>query len=331
MKALVCEMCGSQNLVKEDGMYVCQSCGTKYSPDDAKKLMVEVDNSGKLDSLYNLARQAKSEYNNEAGAKYYGEILLLAPDDWEAQFYSAYYDAMNRKVAEIPIAIRNLSKRCHTVLSDLAAKDMPNEKKKEIYTEISNKMISAANTFYSSALGTYRETDAATDLHNQAESWMVSSVEMLRETGDDIKKLFSDNQTALIVYKEGFDLSCQCRVFIMNLTRDILADKIKEIDPSFNAGEAKKQASGCYVATAVYGSYDCPEVWTLRRYRDDTLAQTWYGRAFIRTYYAISPTLVKWFGNTDWFKKMWKPKLDRMVSHLKDEGVSDRPYNDRNW
>ena len=33
-------------------------------------------------------------------------------------------------------------------------------------------------------------------------------------------------------------------------------------------------SGGCYVATAVYGSYDCPEVWTLRRYRDYTLAAT---------------------------------------------------------
>ena len=37
---------------------------------------------------------------------------------------------------------------------------------------------------------------------------------------------------------------------------------------------------GCYVATCVYGSYDCPQVWTLRRFRDDTLGSTWYGRAF---------------------------------------------------
>ena len=52
--------------------------------------------------------------------------------------------------------------------------------------------------------------------------------------------------------------------------------------------------AGCYVATAVYGSYDCPQVWTLRRFRDHTLAASWYGRSFIRAYYAISPTLVKW-------------------------------------
>ena len=94
---------------------------------------------------------------------------------------------------------------------------------------------------------------------------------------------------------------------------------------------AASSGGGCYVATAVYGSYDCPQVWTLRRYRDYTLAETWYGRAFIRTYYAISPTLVKWFGHTEWFKRMWKGKLDSMVADLNAEGVKDTPYEDRNW
>lgn len=99
-----------------------------------------------------------------------------------------------------------------------------------------------------------------------------------------------------------------------------------------NTQEAVKAAKGgCYVATAVYGSYDCPQVWTLRRFRDNTLATTWYGRAFIRTYYAISPTIVKWFGNTNWFKGFWKGKLDQMVAALNAKGVEDTPYKDRNW
>lgn len=88
---------------------------------------------------------------------------------------------------------------------------------------------------------------------------------------------------------------------------------------------------GCYIATCVYGSYDCPEVWTLRRYRDNTLGSTWYGRAFIRTYYAISPTLVKWFGKTKWFKKIWKGYLDKKVKKLQNKGVEDTPYDDKEW
>ena len=97
-----------------------------------------------------------------------------------------------------------------------------------------------------------------------------------------------------------------------------------EIEITYSSG-------GCYVATAVYGSYDCPEVWTLRRYRDYTLAESWYGRVFIKTYYAISPTLIKWFGHTEWFKNMWKGKLDRMVKKLQDQGVESTPYTDTNW
>lgn len=94
---------------------------------------------------------------------------------------------------------------------------------------------------------------------------------------------------------------------------------------------SNSSSDGCYVATAVYGSYDCPQVWTLRRFRDYTLAETWYGRVFIHTYYAISPTLVKWFGHTDWFKHMWKGTLDRMVANLNASGVENTPYEDKAW
>ncbi|WP_297870357.1 CFI-box-CTERM domain-containing protein [uncultured Oscillibacter sp.] len=95
-------------------------------------------------------------------------------------------------------------------------------------------------------------------------------------------------------------------------------------------GEIPKPA-GCYVATAVYGSYDCPQVWTLRRFRDDTLAGTWYGRAFIRAYYAVSPTLVRRFGETGWFQRLWRGPLDRLVDRLRSQGVEDTPYRDRDW
>ena len=100
-----------------------------------------------------------------------------------------------------------------------------------------------------------------------------------------------------------------------------------------NKPSAPSQSSGggCYVATCVYGSYDCPQVWTLRRFRDNTLAETWYGRAFIKTYYAVSPTLVKLFGQTKWFKNLWKPTLDHMVKKLNKSGVEDTSYNDKVW
>lgn len=93
----------------------------------------------------------------------------------------------------------------------------------------------------------------------------------------------------------------------------------------------RTSVAGCYVATAVYGSYDCPQVWTLRRFRDYTLAKSRLGRLFVRTYYAVSPTLVKWFGNSGWFRSLCKPALDELVSRLHRQGVADTPYHDLHW
>ena len=120
-----------------------------------------------------------------------------------------------------------------------------------------------------------------------------------------------------------------------------LVKEIQLLDPTYQLPSqpnptplqpAQPQSSGgCYVATCVYGSYDCPEVWTLRRFRDNTLGATWYGKLFIRVYYTISPTLVKWFGKTKWFKNMWKGTLDHMVKKLEDHGFENTPYEDKKW
>jgi hypothetical protein len=85
---------------------------------------------------------------------------------------------------------------------------------------------------------------------------------------------------------------------------------------------------GCYIATSVYGSYDCPEVWVLRRFRDYRLKQTELGRAFIKAYYAISPTLVKVLGRVRLIREMVRKPLDMFVVKLRSEGISDQPYED---
>lgn len=91
----------------------------------------------------------------------------------------------------------------------------------------------------------------------------------------------------------------------------------------------EKQNEGCYIATSVYGSYNCPQVMTLRKFRDSTLAKTWYGRCFIKSYYTISPMLVKLFGNTKWFQRFWKNRLDKMVQILDNKNIEKPYYKDK--
>ena len=88
-------------------------------------------------------------------------------------------------------------------------------------------------------------------------------------------------------------------------------------------------SQGCYIETCVYVSYDCPEVWTLRRFRDYTLAKHFLGRVFIKVYYAMSPKVVKCFGGTKLFQLFWKKKHYRMDNSLNIKGVEDTPYKNK--
>lgn len=151
----------------------------------------------------------------------------------------------------------------------------------------------------------------------------------------------STHTTSIWFFKNGSVAFCKDDLNIDNpgVTAAEVRDRIIEtiantqvVRPSNNTSEASKQTNnssgGCYIATAVYGSYDCPEVWTLRRYRDYILQPTWYGKLFIKMYYAISPSLVRRFGKQVWFHPIWRKKLDFIIDNLQRKGFSNKPYDD---
>ena len=350
MKQLTCEMCGSVDLIKQDGYFVCQSCGCKYSVEEAKRMMIEgtvdvqgtvkVDSSDELRNLYQIARRAKDDNNGENAAKYYDMILVKDPTSWEASFYLVYFKAMECKIAQIQSAGISVSNCIDTVLKLIKDNVTNREEQKKAYTEVSNRVMIIASMLFNGAKNHYDGIDG-TIQHNYTQEWLNNSfaaMNCLYILGDNLDAMFSAdaeaNRLAVSAWKQGVAWH---QTLIKHLADkegnrssvNIYNTKIRKYDNSYTPPE--ESTGGCYVATCVYGSYDCPQVWTLRRYRDDTLGATWYGRAFIKLYYAISPTLVKWFGKTKWFKKMWKGKLDRMVKKLQDEGVESTPYDDKEW
>ena len=94
MKQLVCEMCGSNDLIKQDGVFVCQSCGCKYTVEEARKLMVEgtvevkgtvkVDNTEELSNNLINAKRAFEDKRYSDAESLYSEILRVEPDNAEA-------------------------------------------------------------------------------------------------------------------------------------------------------------------------------------------------------------------------------------------------------
>ena len=94
MKRLTCEMCGSTDLIKQDGVFVCQTCGCKYSIEEAKKMMVEgtvevtgtvkVDNSAAIENYLDMARNAIDAGNNKEADEYCNKIIEMDTANWEA-------------------------------------------------------------------------------------------------------------------------------------------------------------------------------------------------------------------------------------------------------
>lgn len=103
---------------------------------------------------------------------------------------------------------------------------------------------------------------------------------------------------------------------------------IHEIDKNYIPPKFAK-TQGCYIATCVYGSYDCPEVWTLRRFRDYSLDKSYFGKIFIKVYYLISPIIVKIFKNSKIFNYFTKFLLDQCVCKLNKKGIQNTLYDDK--
>lgn len=134
MKQLVCEMCGGTDLIKQDGVFVCQSCGVKYSVEEAKKMMIEgtvdvsgstvkIDNSDKLGNLLVLARRAKDEDDTENALRYYSEITLIDPLNYEAVFYSKVFKVFNSTMGQLAVGVQGITKTLDTVFELIKTKE----------------------------------------------------------------------------------------------------------------------------------------------------------------------------------------------------------------
>jgi len=69
-------------------------------------------------------------------------------------------------------------------------------------------------------------------------------------------------------------------------------------DPGVDDGGS----SGCFIATAAFGSPMHPKVYSLRLFRDAYLLTNWLGRVFVSTYYQLSPPVADVIAQHEWMR-----------------------------
>ena len=138
MKRLQCEMCGSTNMLKQDGVFVCESCGTRYSVEEAKKMMAEdtVDENAKadddtsddLDELYEKARNARESDDYELAHTLYKKILQLDPSDWYSYLDAALCKVRSCTFKQMPYEVRSFVE-CLPNVVDYVESNVANDEK----------------------------------------------------------------------------------------------------------------------------------------------------------------------------------------------------------
>lgn len=190
----------------------------------------------------------------------------------------------------------------------------------KLYYQVSQQKTSSVDYIYI----TFEITDVGKDgnvtMHCLNSDWDYSG---------DYRGWFSytQNRAIKIYYFGNYHNNGQC--IALNLDNNIVWLTKSNIIKSRLTEQIKPEGKYCYIATYIYDSYDCPQVWVLRRFRDYILDTTWYGKIFIKCYYAISPILIKFFGRFKWFKAFCKSRLDKMVLSLKNKGINDTQYFDK--
>lgn len=416
MKPLTCEMCGSTNLIKEEGVFVCQSCGTKYSVEEARKMMIEgtvsvtgtvtVDNTSSIGNYLVMAKNAAQAGNYAEAESYCNKIIEINPKyalAWELKgraagwqstlanvrieesmncFNNALEFANTEEIDEIKALIAEDGYSLSTAIVQLSCNhfsEFPGDDTSNTVRTNTDWVTLGMSRIVESCGGDRDELnrhvativgESAVDTYNSLRTkyslephpseyewkdyreggdaclWVLRDVVFVEAlTAEDkigyYKQMIKMQQEIMgscsWTYSDGgyvveYSLTEEAKQYRIDDIMDF-HNEIQKLDPSYviPSRPSAPNPGGCYVATCVYGSYDCPEVWTLRRFRDFTLAESWYGRAFIKTYYAISPTLVKWFGETKWFKSLFLSPLNTLVKKLQADGVENTPYNDRVW
>ena len=122
MKRLTCEMCGSTDLIKENGVFVCQNCGCKYSVEEARKMMIEgtvevtgtvkVDNTDAIDNYLSMAKNAQSSGNYTEAENYANKIIEMDPENSKAWYIKGEASGwesktVNNRIGEAVTAWKN--------------------------------------------------------------------------------------------------------------------------------------------------------------------------------------------------------------------------------
>lgn len=152
MVKMVCEMCNASDFVKEEGLFVCQYCGVKYTHEEAKRMIIEgtvkVDRTEEKETSLANARRAMKMEDWASADKFYGMVLERDAENYEAIFYHAYAKVKLALVTPELFQRKAAFKVLHNAIKILVEIFTAEKEKeyREVLTQIGKDIMAMANS-----------------------------------------------------------------------------------------------------------------------------------------------------------------------------------------
>lgn len=261
--------------------------------------VVNEGSGGNIDNLLGMARTAELAGNSEEAMGYFNRVLEADPrnsDAWVGKGKAAGWQSSiaNMRFSEMLVAFN------HAIAT--AAPD----RKETVTADAVHEVNRLVTTLYGMARKHMLEYVAVDNI------WQgyLNQVALMLDTLDGVLAWTPDDRTTLenIVHlsKDNIEgVTYRDRIQnnapgwrgitpeyerLLLARRDGAVAKLQAIDPDFQpVAIEKKKAEACFVVTATMGDYDHPKVRLMRRFRDERLHTSPFGRKIIAIYYRVGP------------------------------------------
>ena len=311
-KPATCPACGGQLQIPDDRETVkCMYCGCDIVVRDVLHIQAHAN----VGNLMTLAATAQEGGNVDEAYKYYTQVLEYEGSNSAAWFGKAEAAGWSSSLAQPRIAemvtcfesaiqyssteeranvAKNAADSIHQVCSVLYVVSLEGENKQlaiEIDAMRSGVKVSTSDVYAER----FVQREVLLEGLRRAHTYSPQDQSIIQDiighcTHDIVFWAFVGRRSDAGAYVKS--LSQSKKAFLQQIRDEYIA-RMRALNPQYEAEPVKTSSGPCFVATAAAGDPFHPSVIILRRYRDERLRRTAFGRLFIRCYELIGPHLAQ--------------------------------------
>ena len=304
--------------IRSDGVY--NNYGSRIGDIDSD-IIVSLLKENKTAASSPASSLGKNEYEDNDESESYSDEYIINVGCVCSTAYSRTFEELLSDIIDYGVDVNARNMNGETILKSACMSSF-DAVKKAFYLITNGAKVNA------------RDKNGFTALHSAANN-SLDIVKFLVSQGADVNACSKSGRTPLHIATDigkkvvleylisvGADVNAEDEYGRrpLNLTKNKAKREIlQKAGGTENPNAQIIKSKLCYIATAVYNSYDAPEVLCLRQYRDEVLLKSALGRSFVNIYYFFSPPIAEKLKNAKHINVFVRKILDAIIKRINNK------------